>query len=108
MLRHYLMTAVRGLLRHKLYSFINVAGFSIGLAAAILIGLYVRDQLLLAWPIAYWCMHRWLEGYTDRITLGPLYFLAAGAAALVIAWATVYANTLRVARANPVHALRYE
>lgn len=45
MFRYYVVTAARGLLRHKLYSFINVAGFSIALAAAILITRYVRDQL---------------------------------------------------------------
>ncbi|HEY1890007.1 MAG TPA: ABC transporter permease [Steroidobacteraceae bacterium] len=39
------MTATRGLVRHKLYSVINIVGFSIALAAAILITLYVRDQL---------------------------------------------------------------
>src|SRR6185437_9553064 len=63
---------------------------------------------LIAWPLAYLYLHRWLEGYTDRIALSPFYFLAAGAATLLIAWATVYANTLRLARASPVHALRYE
>ncbi|HEX3845234.1 MAG TPA: ABC transporter permease [Steroidobacteraceae bacterium] len=63
---------------------------------------------LLAWPLAYLYLHRWLEGYTERIALSPLYFLAAGAGALLIAWATVYANTLRLARASPVRALRYE
>jgi putative ABC transport system permease protein len=63
---------------------------------------------LIAWPLAYLYLHRWLEGYADRISLNPLYFLAAGAAALLIAWATVYANTLRLARASPVHALRHE
>jgi hypothetical protein len=31
-----------------------------------------------------------------------------GAAALVIAWVTILTHTLRVARANPIHALRYE
>jgi putative ABC transport system permease protein len=40
--------------------------------------------------------------------LNPLYFVAAGAVALVIAWLTVVGHALRVARANPVHALRYE
>src|SRR6185437_7292663 len=45
MLRHYLRTAWRGFVRHKLYSATNIAGLSIGLAAAILIVLYVRDQL---------------------------------------------------------------
>jgi putative ABC transport system permease protein len=63
---------------------------------------------LIAWPVAYYCLHRWLEGYAYRIPLNPLYFLATGAAALLIAWATVYAITLRLARTNPVHALRYE
>ena len=45
MLRHYLVMALRGFARHKLYSFINIAGLSVGLAAAVLIALYVRDQL---------------------------------------------------------------
>ena len=63
---------------------------------------------LIAWPVAYYCLHRWLEGYAYRVSLNPLYFLATGAAALLIAWATVYAITLRLARTNPVHALRYE
>jgi putative ABC transport system permease protein len=63
---------------------------------------------VIAWPVAYYCLHRWLEGYAYRVPLNPLYFLATGSAALVIAWATVYAITLRLARTNPVHALRYE
>jgi len=63
---------------------------------------------LIAWPLAYYYLHRWLEGYAYRIVLSPLYFVAAGAAALLIAWATQYAHALRVARANPIHALRYE
>jgi len=63
---------------------------------------------LIAWPLAYLYLHRWLEGYAYRIRLSPVYFLAAGAAALLIAWAAVYANTLRLARTSPIHALRYE
>ena len=63
---------------------------------------------LVAWPLAYYYLRRWLEHYAYRIPLDPAYFLAAGAAALLIAWATVYANTRRLARANPVHSLRYE
>ncbi len=61
-----------------------------------------------AWPVAYLYLHQWLEHYAYRITLNPVYFLTAGALALVIAWATVYANTLRLARTSPIHALRYE
>ncbi len=63
---------------------------------------------VVAWPVAYYYLRHWLEGYAYRVSLDPLYFLAAGAVALAIAWATVYANTLRLARANPIHALRYE
>ena len=63
---------------------------------------------LIAWPVAYYYLHRWLDGYAYRIPLNPLYFVTAGAAALLIAWATVYANTLRLARLSPIHALRYE
>ena len=62
----------------------------------------------IAWPVAWYYLHNWLESYAYRITLSPVYFLAAGAAALVIAWATVIGHSLAVARANPVHALRYE
>jgi putative ABC transport system permease protein len=63
---------------------------------------------VIAWPIAWYYLHGWLESYAYRIVLNPLYFVAAGAVALVIAWATVFAHALRVARSNPVHALRYE
>jgi len=63
---------------------------------------------LIAWPVAYAYLRHWLDGYAYRIALTPLYFLVGGAVALLIAWATVYGNTLRLARTSPVHALRYE
>ena len=63
---------------------------------------------LIAWPAAWLFLHGWLEGFADRISLSPVYFLSVGAAALVIAWATIFVHTLRVARANPIRALRYE
>lgn len=72
------------------------------------ISLPVLIANVIAWPVAYAYLQHWLDGYTYRIALNPVYFAAAGAVALLIAWATVYANTLRVARASPVHALRYE
>jgi putative ABC transport system permease protein len=63
---------------------------------------------LIAWPVAYYYLARWLQGYASRISLNPLYFVVAGAAALLIAWATVYIHTLRLARMSPVCSLRYE
>jgi putative ABC transport system permease protein len=63
---------------------------------------------IIAWPVAYYYLHHWLESYAYRITLSPLYFLAAGVTALAIAWVTIIAHALRVARASPIIALRYE
>jgi len=62
----------------------------------------------IAWPLAWFYLHNWLEGYAYRISLNPLYFLIVGGAALVIAWATIFTHARRVAGANPIHALRYE
>jgi putative ABC transport system permease protein len=63
---------------------------------------------LIAWPVTYYYLRGWLESYAYRIPLSPLYFIGAGGAALIIAWATVIVHAAHVAKANPVHALRYE
>jgi len=63
---------------------------------------------LIAWPVAWWVMRDWLNGFTARIDLNPAWFLAAGLAALAIATGTIIGHAVRVARANPIHALRYE
>jgi len=63
---------------------------------------------LIAWPIAWYYLRDWLNGFAYRIELSPLYFIAAGVAALLIAWVTVTAHATRVARSKPVNALRYE
>jgi len=63
---------------------------------------------IIAWPIAWWVMRDWLNGFDQRITLGPGPFILAAAIALGIAIATVVGHALKVARANPIHALRYE
>ena len=63
---------------------------------------------LLAWPIAWWVMRDWLNSFDTRIALGPTPFLLAGFIALAIAIGTIAGHALKVARANPIHALRYE
>ena len=45
MLKNYLKIAVRNFVKHKLYSFINVCGLAIGLACALFILLWVRDEI---------------------------------------------------------------
>jgi putative ABC transport system permease protein len=45
MIRNYFKTAIRNLFRNKIYSFINIAGLSLGLACAMLIILYIKDEV---------------------------------------------------------------
>jgi putative ABC transport system permease protein len=63
---------------------------------------------LIAWPIAWWVMRDWLNGFDARIALGPTPFLVAGFLALGIAVATIAGHAFKVARSNPIQALRYE
>ncbi|MCK4416897.1 MAG: ABC transporter permease, partial [Candidatus Latescibacteria bacterium] len=63
---------------------------------------------LIAWPVAYWAMNRWLQDFAYRIHIGVGTFLLAGVLALVIALLTVSFQAIKAALANPVEALRYE
>ncbi len=63
---------------------------------------------VLALPLAWLAMDNWLKGFAYHVDLAPWTFVASAAAAVVIAWATVFVHALRVARARPVGALRYE
>ncbi|NVJ99857.1 MAG: ABC transporter permease [Alphaproteobacteria bacterium] len=65
---------------------------------------------LIAWPLAAYGMMMWLESFPYRLDtwlLAPL-CVVAGLIALTIAWVTVGGNAAKVARANPIKALRYE
>ncbi len=65
---------------------------------------------IIAWPVAIFAMQNWLERFPYRFH--PLFMipicLVSGLIALVIAWFTVAGNTTRVAKSNPIKALRYE
>jgi putative ABC transport system permease protein len=63
---------------------------------------------IIAWPIAWWLMREFLNSFDARISLTPVPFIAASLLALAIAVLTIGAHAFRVARTNPVHALRYE
>ncbi|WEJ99394.1 MAG: ABC transporter permease [Candidatus Sphingomonas phytovorans] len=63
---------------------------------------------LIAWPIAWWVMRGWLNGFESRISLTPVPFLVAGLLAVMIAIGTISAHAWRVARTSPIRALRYE
>ena len=63
---------------------------------------------IIAWPVAWWLMRDWLNSFDQRISLGPIPFVVAALVALTIAVVTVVGHAMKVARANPIHALRYE
>jgi putative ABC transport system permease protein len=63
---------------------------------------------VIAWPIAYFTMNRWLQNYAYRIEIGLSAFVLAGLIVLVIALLTAGYQAIKAARANPVDALRYE
>ncbi|HMB91368.1 MAG TPA: ABC transporter permease [Rhodothermales bacterium] len=68
----------------------------------------VLIAFVVAAPVAYIAMHRWLDSFVYRIDLGVGVFLAAGVFVLAIAWLTVSYQSIRAARVNPVESLRYE
>lgn len=89
----------------------KVLGASTGRIVQLLVWQFSRPVLianLIAWPLAWWVMRDWLNGFDARIALGPAPFIGAGALAMVIAVGTIAAHSYRVARTNPIHALRYE
>jgi ABC-type antimicrobial peptide transport system permease subunit len=63
---------------------------------------------ILAWPIAYFAMNRWLQNYAYRIDISLSPFVLAGLIVVAIALLTAGYQALKAARANPVDALRYE
>jgi len=63
---------------------------------------------IIAWPVCWFIMDKWLQRFAFRTNIGILVFIAAGFLALIIALVTVVFHTYRAAAANPVDALKYE
>ncbi len=68
----------------------------------------VGVAFLVATPFAYWVMDQWLDNFAYRIEIAGWLFAVAGMAIIMIAFLTVSFQSLRVALANPVNALRNE
>lgn len=68
----------------------------------------VTIGFVIAIPIAWYAMHRWLQDFAYKIEIGPGIFLFAGGVAMLIALATVGWQSVRAAVANPVESLRNE
>jgi putative ABC transport system permease protein len=68
----------------------------------------VAISCLIAFPVAWWMMKDWLDGYTYRINISWPVFALAGILALLIALLTVSFQAIKAAIANPVESLRTE
>ena len=64
--------------------------------------------IVIAIPIGWWAMNKWLEGFAYRINISGWVFLLAGTIALLIALLTVSFQAIKAAIANPVDSLRSE
>ena len=69
---------------------------------------WVIASNLLAWPIAFYIMNRWLQSFAYRVSLGFDLFLLSASIALGLALLTVFYQVSKAAHADPVQALKYE
>lgn len=89
----------------------KVLGASISDILGILMGDFARLIVvanLIAWPIAYFVMSKWLNGFVYRTGIGAGVLLLSGTVTLLIAALTVSFHSVRTANANPSVSLRYE
>jgi putative ABC transport system permease protein len=87
----------------------------LGASVQSIVGLLSKDflklvfiSILIATPIAWWAMNKWLEGFAYRVTLSWWMFALAGLAAIITALFTVSFQAVKAAVANPVKSLRSE
>jgi len=69
---------------------------------------WVTISTVIAWPIAYYLMTKWLQNFAYKAEIGIITFIISGCFALLIAIFTVSFQTIRTALSNPVNALKYE
>jgi len=72
------------------------------------LGRAVVLAFLVAWPIGYWIMNRWLQNFAYRTSVGIGTFLISSLIVLLIAVLTVSYQAYSTAHANPVDSLKYE
>lgn len=63
---------------------------------------------LIAWPVAYYAMHKWLQNFAYRTGLHLWIFIAASLSVVVIAFLTISSKAVKAAYTYPVDSLRYE
>jgi putative ABC transport system permease protein len=88
-----------------------VLGASVSSVAVLVTKEFIRPVMLamvIATPLAWWVMSKWLQDFDYRINIQWTIFLAAGFIAVFIAVATVATQAIKAAITNPVNSLRTE
>jgi len=87
----------------------------LGASVSNVVAMLSKDFLLLvviasivAFPVAWWAMNKWLQDFEYRVNISVWVFMIAGIAALLIALITVSFQAIKAATANPVKSLRSE
>jgi putative ABC transport system permease protein len=89
----------------------KVLGASVGKIMLLLTGEFSKWIIvanLIAWPVAYWCIIKWLKGFAYRAPIEFYIFFISGAMVLLLALFTVSYQSFKAARTNPVESLKYE
>jgi len=89
----------------------KILGASTGKILLLLLKEFTKWVLIanvIAWPVAYFTMNKWLQNFSYRINIDLWTYIFAGTLAIVIAFLTVSYHSFKAATANPVDSLRYE
>ncbi|MGB2908028.1 MAG: ABC transporter permease [Candidatus Aminicenantaceae bacterium] len=63
---------------------------------------------IVAWPVSYFVLDRWLQNFAYHINVSPVIFVLSGSLALLVALLTVGVQALKASSANPIDCLKYE
>ena len=105
------LSAFMAFSRNKEIGVRKVLGASSGSIVSLLSKDFVKLVItanVIAWPVAYYFMNKWLQDFAYRIDIGWWVFVLSGGIALVIVLATVSFQAIKAATANPIESLRYE
>ena len=89
----------------------KVLGASVASLAVLLSANFLRlvlVSIVIASPVAWWLMNKWLQDFAYRITVSWWIFPLAGAIAVMVALATISFQAVKAAVANPVNSLKRE
>ncbi|MHA4806737.1 ABC transporter permease [Flavitalea flava] len=105
----FAMSAFMAQQRRKEISIRKVLGASVTQVTTLLSKDFVKlilISILIASPVAWWAMHKWLQDFVYRTAINGWLFLAAGLLVVIIALATISFQSIKAAISNPVKSLR--